>query len=482
MSFFDSPKVKAEAPSFLDIESLPVSPALRLTMKELGFLKLTPIQARSIPSLVEGKDLIGQSKTGSGKTLAYTIPILEKMDLSFRGVQALVLCPTRELCSQVAREVRKLGRRVSGLNVLVLSGGSPVFLQVNALNQGAQVVVGTPGRILDLLNRGSLDLSRAFSVVLDEADRMLDMGFQDDVERILSALPKKRQMVFFSATFPDSIHAMSRNYQEDPVKVMVEEDSSSVPEIRQEFYEVFPEKKLELFYSLLQQNSCESTIVFCNQKRTVMELTRFLAEKNLSVAGLQGDLEQRDRDRVLAKFRNRSTRILVATDVAARGLDIEDLDWVVNFDFPLSPENYVHRMGRTGRAGKKGVATSLVTSRELQKLRRIETDRGVEITQKTAPLSSLKSSDKVLADDAKYEAKMETLFIAGGRKEKVRPGDILGALTGEAGGLSADKIGKIEIHDHFSYVAISKDVSAQVLVSLREGRIKGRHFRVDRVR
>jgi ATP-independent RNA helicase DbpA len=466
-----------------DFSDLPLSPALLEVVKELGFEKLTPIQARSIPLLLEGKDLIGQSKTGSGKTAAFGLPLLERIEISSgrRVLQALVLSPTRELCTQVAREIRKLGRRHSGLQVLVLAGGQPIYPQANALEKGIHIAVGTPGRVVDLLRRGALDLSRLDTFVLDEADRMLDMGFQEDMEKILKKAPKERQTVLFSATFPSSILSMSKAYQRDPVRVTIESESDEAHSIRQVAYEVDPSNKVKGLLWLLQQHKPESAIVFCNFKATVSELSRAFLQSGVSVGSIHGDLEQHERDRVMAKFRNQSTRVLIATDVAARGIDIEKLDLVVNYDLPSKVDVYTHRIGRTGRAGKSGLAVSFASARERGKIQTIEKSTGVKFDWK-----KLASNEQLNAEVAKTElhsdAKMDTLYISGGRKEKMRPGDILGALTGEAGGLSGSDVGKIEIHDHFSYVAVSRKVSQRALERLAAGRIKGRKFRVEKVK
>ena len=461
--------------------SLSLSSSLIRVVEELGYTSLTPIQAQSIPLLLAGKDLIGQSKTGSGKTAAFALPILQKLNLQNRKLQSLILCPTRELCTQVAREIRKLGRYHPGLQVLILSGGTPIYPQLNSLEQGVHIAVGTPGRILDHLNRQTLDLRAISFLVLDEADRMLDMGFQEDMEKILREVPTARQTILFSATFPSTIESLSRAYQNQPVRVTIEEDQSSIPAIRQLFYEVQPTAKFNNLLWLLQKHKPESAILFCNLKTTVIELTRDLTKAGISCACLHGDLEQSERDRVMAKFRNQSVRLLVATDVAARGLDVENLETVINFDLPSSAEVYVHRIGRTGRAGKKGLAIALLTSREKGKIQSIETYSGVKVELKTLGQSEMVDIVE-FKKSSSQDALMTTLFISGGRKEKLRPGDILGALTGEAGGLESSSIGKIEIHDHFSYVAVSRQNVAAVLERLREGRIKGRKFRIELVR
>ncbi len=501
----------------LTFDTLPLSRDLIEVTRELGYQTMTPIQAESIPLLLEGKDLIGQSKTGSGKTAAFALPILNRItprQIQLKQVQALILCPTRELCTQVAREIRKIGRKHSGLQVLIVSGGHPIYPQLCALEKGVHIVVGTPGRVLDLLSRQKLNLSMVNTVVLDESDRMLDMGFQDEMEQILKEVPKPRQMVFFSATFPRSIESMSRAYQTNATRITIEStDGPASPDIQQLLFETDDSEfstsqatdKLTTLIGIFKTQQPESAIVFCNLKATVTDLTRRLTLAGISAACIHGDLEQADRDRVMAKFRNHSTRILVATDVAARGIDVENLDIVVNFDFPAKADVYVHRIGRTGRAGKKGLAISFASTHENIKVRAIEKFMGIKLERASSASliaslvasggsTSIQQLDVPTTRDADQavspithsgiiaEAKMDTLFIAGGRKDKLRPGDILGALTGEAGQMKAGDVGKIEIHDRFAYVAISKSLSEAALQSLRDGRIKGRKFRVERVK
>jgi ATP-independent RNA helicase DbpA len=462
----------------MDFATLPLAPPLLQVLEELEFKTATPIQAQSIPVLLEGKDLVGQAKTGSGKTAAFTLPILQRVRLGNRRLQALVLCPTRELCAQVAGEIRKLARRLPGLQVLVLAGGQPIRPQVDALEKGAHLAVGTPGRILDLLDREVLDPSTLHTVVLDEADRMLDMGFREDMERILSTTPKSRQTVLFSATFPPDIEALSRTFQKSPTRVTVEEAPDSVPAIQQLRYDCAPEQKTELLIRILRHYQPASAIVFCNLKANVTELQQALTSAGVSADGLQGDLEQFERDRVMAKFRNGSTRVLIATDVAGRGIDVEALDAVINFDLPMQPEPYVHRIGRTGRAGRTGLAIALVTPRDTRKVDDIEHATGVKLER--GDVESLPSADPRNA--VKLESNWETLYISAGRKDKMRPGDILGALTGEAGGLNATDVGKIEIQDRISYVAVARRVARVAFQRLSEGRIKGRKHRIERVK
>ena len=465
----------------LDFRSLPLPPPLLAVVEELGFSTLTPVQAESIPALLAGRDLIGQSKTGSGKTAAFSLPILARVSTSERTLGALVLCPTRELSAQVARELRKLGRRLPGLQVLVLAGGEPLRPQAHALARGVHVVVGTPGRVRDHLQRETLTLDAVTTVVLDEADRMLDMGFEEDMQEILAALPRRRQTVFFSATFQASIEAMSRKFQRDPVRVSIASDDADAPDVRQLLLKAEPEHKLDALRWALAHHPHESAIVFANQKATVADLHAKLEHAGVSVASLHSDLEQYERDRVMAKFRNASTRVLVATDVAARGIDVTHLDLVINFDLPSQADLYVHRIGRTGRAGKPGLAITLAGTRDKPKLKAIEERTGVKL-ERVRPEESAPADDEAPAPVLERAAAMDTLRIAGGRKQKMRPGDILGALTGEAGGLQGSDIGKIEIHDNFSYVAVAKSVSRAAQRSLSAGRIKGKRFVVSLIK
>lgn len=461
----------------MDFSALALSPPLLQVLEELEFKTATPIQAQSIPVLLQGRDLVGQAQTGSGKTAAFALPLLQKVQLQHRKVQALVLCPTRELCAQVAGEIRRLGRRLPGLQVLVLAGGQPIRPQLEALEKGAHLAVGTPGRVLDVLDREALETRQLSTVVLDEADRMLDMGFREDMERILGAMPPRRQTVLFSATFPPDIEALSRDFQRQPVRVTVE-TATAGPDIQQVRYDCEPGDKQVLLLRILRHYQPASAIVFCNLKATVVELKKSLSASGVSVDGLQGDLEQFERDRVMAKFRNQSTRVLIATDVAGRGIDVEALDAVINFDLPMQAEPYVHRIGRTGRAGRAGLAVSIVTPRDGRKVDDIELATSVKLER--GDVESLPSADPRNA--VSLESTWDTLYISAGRKDKMRPGDILGALTGEAGGLNATDVGKIEIQDHVAYVAVARRVSRVAFQRLSEGRIKGRRHKIERVK
>lgn len=455
----------------MNFSSLKLSDDTLTVLSELGFEKMTPIQAEAIPALLAGKDVIGQSKTGSGKTVAFALPLLKRIDVDNKHLQALVLCPTRELCTQVAREIRRLGRRQGALQVLIVCGGQPMGPQLTGLRMGAPIVVATPGRLVDVLMRARPDLEDLKMLVLDEADRMLEMGFEADMELIMNELPKTRQTALFSATYPSTIQSLSRKFQIQPVRIEIKDEEGAKAGIEQSYYEAEPEEKPRLLARVLRRMDPEAAIIFCNLKITTTDLAASLRKDGFSAAALNGDLEQQERDEVLAKFRNGSLRFLIATDVAARGLDIQDLPLVINHDLPQEPEVYVHRIGRTGRAGQSGTALSLISAFEKIRLTEIQLATGSKLELVSLPPKG------DLSGEAR-PAKMRTLFIGGGRKDKVRPGDLLGALTGEAGGLSAAEVGKIEIHDHFSYVAVARAVAPQILRKLSNGRIKGRKFTV----
>jgi ATP-independent RNA helicase DbpA len=454
-------------------EKLALSPALLSVIEELKYTQMTPIQAQSIPILLKGEDLIGQSKTGSGKTAAFALPILNKIKVNKSAIQALIICPTRELAAQVVRETRTLGRRLIGLKVLVLTGGQSGRDQTKSLSNGAHIIVGTPGRLLDHINREHLDLNDIKTLILDEADKMLEMGFEDDIRSIISFLPNNRQTALFSATFPEGVEVMSKRYQKNPKTIKIENIISETSGIESIAYETEVTEKLNTLMRVLQTHPSKSTLIFCNMKSTVNEILEKLLEQDASAAALHGDLDQRARDQVMAKFRNNSLRILVATDVAARGLDIDHLELVINYDLPLQADTYVHRIGRTGRAGRSGVAVSLATQRDELRLIEFEKAAGKKIDRKKLGFKNQLGIAKELK-----ESQMKTLFISGGRKDKLRPGDILGALTSQPGGLIATDIGKIEIHDKFSYVAVSSQKAKAAMEKLRADRIKGHKYQI----
>lgn len=457
---------------------LKLLPDLEATLLELGFALMTPVQEATIPLFLEGRDLIVQAQTGSGKTAAFALPILQNLDLSRVEVQALILCPTRELGAQVATQIRTLGRKLKDLRVLLLAGGQPSRAQAERLLSGVHIVVGTPGRTLDHIERQRLDPRQLQYVVLDEADRILDMGFQDEMEQIRRHLPEPRQTALFSATYPEGIANLSRNFQKRPQKIEMAttQGEEFTPEgIQQLYFETEGESKTQSLIRVLQEFEPKSALVFCNQKSTISAVVEELNRAGAQTAGLHGDLEQRDRDQVLALFRNGSTRFLIATDVAARGLDIADLDLVVNYDLPHSAETFVHRVGRTGRAGRVGVALTLVSDNERLKLTEL---LGSTDIHPTAAKVGFRHQYTLKPDSPLRAALMQTLVITGGRKDKLRAGDILGALTGEVGALEAKSVGKIEIHERFSFVAIEARWAVKAMQRLQNGRIKNRRFLV----
>jgi ATP-independent RNA helicase DbpA len=448
---------------------LNLAPALLDNLESLGYLQMTPIQAEALPHVLAGRDLIARAKTGSGKTVAFGLGLLQLLKLQSFAVQALVLCPTRELADQVARELRRLARTSANTKIVTLCGGVPFGPQVGSLEHGAHIVVGTPGRILKHLQKRTLQLERLKAVVLDEADRMLDMGFHDDMATILSATPPQRQTLLFSATYPETIRELSAAFQREPVEVTVESQHSDL-KIRQRFYEVEKGRRSKTLAALLAQYKPASTVVFCHTRQQCQEVAGELQQRGIQALALHGDLEQKERDLVLVRFANRSVPVLVATDVAARGLDIKELEAVINYELPRDPEIYVHRIGRTGRAGSKGLALSLFIPSEAMRVTAIE-----QYQDSKVQYEELRSLD--LPEGFSLMPPMVTLCIDGGRKEKVRPGDILGALTADAA-VPGDKVGKIDIFDHVAYVAIDRSVRKKALRLLSEGKIKGRRFKV----
>ncbi|HDU8491871.1 TPA: ATP-dependent RNA helicase DbpA [Aeromonas hydrophila] len=454
-----------------EFSSLNLSPALQDNLASLGYLQMTPIQAQSLPLVLDGKDLIAKAKTGSGKTAAFGLGLLANLDVNRLEVQALVLCPTRELADQVATEIRRLARALPNVKLVTLCGGTPTAPQSATLSFGAHIAVGTPGRILKHLEQGTLELDGLKTLVLDEADRMLDMGFGEDINRVISHAPRHRQTLLFSATYPEGIAQMSRGVQRNPVEVSVEslhEDSA----IEQKLYEVPAGQRLDALGWLLSHYQPSSCVVFCNTKRACNDVADHLAAKGFSALALNGDLEQRERDQVLVRFANGSATILVATDVAARGLDIKELGAVINYELTYDPEVHVHRIGRTGRAGQQGLALSLYQPNEAQRVNFIEEYQQAPIPQ--GDLAGIGRDIKPIAPQ------MVTLSIDAGRKSKVRAGDILGALTGE-GGIAGADVGKIQISEQYSYVAVKRQVASAALKRLQEGKIKGRSYRARKL-
>ncbi len=436
----------------------------------LGYAAMTPIQTQSLPHILAGRDVIAQGKTGSGKTAAFGLGLLQKLQVKRFRIQSLVLCPTRELADQVAKEIRRLGRAIHNIKVLTLCGGTPFGPQVGSLEHGAHIIVGTPGRILDHLSRGTLKLNDVNMLVLDEADRMLDMGFQDAMDSIVDQTPAKRQTLLFSATFPEQIQSIARRIMTEPEMVQVASTHDETS-IKQHFYRVADNtQRRTALRLLLMHYHPESALVFCNTKRETQEVADELHSYGFSALALHGDLEQRDRDQTLVQFASKSVSILVATDVAARGLDIDALDAVINYHLCHDSEGHLHRIGRTGRAGNRGIACSLFTDQEGYKVSLLDGDVDPVLDAEQLPPLSL-------LDKPAIKPSMATLQIDGGKKQKLRPGDILGALTGE-GGIAGRQVGKINISDNWAYVAVSRDAVKSALKKLGQGRLKGRTFRV----
>ena len=456
-------------------ESLGLAPELVQVTQELGYQAPTDIQAAAIPALLAGRDLIGKSKTGSGKTAAFALPMLQRLDLGRRELQGLVLCPTRELSAQVRRDIRTLGRNLPGLTVLELVGGQPARGQREALARGAHLAVGTPGRVMDLLGSGALDTESLRILVLDEADRMLDMGFGPDVATVVRKLPVDRQTVLFSATLPDEIERMASAYQREAVRVSTETTGSSAPAIKEWKVLTPPDDRFEALVRVLACRPHESAIIFCNYKASVQQVTDRLQGAGVSADRLDGSLDQCHRDQVLSRFRADSVSRLVATDVAGRGIDVEGLDLVVNYELPQQPEIYVHRIGRTGRAEASGQAVSLAVGPQDARVASIEDLTGNRLSELRLDASGRSHRD--LLKGLAGPAPMRSILISGGRKDKVRPGDIVGALTGDAGGLAGNAIGKIEVQDKLSYVAVQHDLAPMAAERLNRGRIKGKRYR-----
>jgi len=456
--------------------TLALQPPLLVSLETLGYARMTPVQAQSLPPMLAGHDVIVQARTGSGKTAAFGLALLQDIDVGLTRLQALVLCPTRELADQVSKAIRKLAANIPNVKLLTLCGGMPLAPQLASLAHDPHIVVGTPGRIQELLKKGSLHGGGVKLVVLDEADRLLDMGFAAALDDILGRIAKHHQTLLFSATYTDEVRAVSRRVQRDPVTVTVEDPADREVAIEQRFHEVEPGHKLDALAQLLggvrgvDAAAVRQALVFCNTRREVDAVARELDRRGHSALALHGDMEQRDRDEVLVRFRNHSCNVLVATDVAARGLDIVGLPLVVCYDVAHDAETHAHRIGRTGRAGRRGLAITLCTPRERPKAAAIETLAGAPLPWRA--LKIVPARGKTL-----HPAPMQTLVIDAGRRDKLRPGDILGALTGDAGLVAAD-VGRIDVFAARAYVAISRARAGKALERLRAGKIKGRNFRV----
>ncbi|MBI6510769.1 ATP-dependent RNA helicase DbpA [Proteus vulgaris] len=451
--------------SFAELNALPAEQLANLN--ELGYLTMTSVQEAALPAILAGKDVRAQAKTGSGKTAAFGLGVLQHIDAKQFNTQSLILCPTRELADQVANELRRLARYLPNIKVLTLCGGVPFSIQRDSLIHAAHIIVATPGRLLDHLKKETVTLDDVKTLVLDEADRMLDMGFFDDINDIISRIPTARQTLLFSATWPNEIATISRKIQQNPITIEIN-SVDELPAVEQQFYEISRHDKIGLLQKLLSREQPASCVVFCNTKRDCQDVYETLTESNQSVLALHGDMEQRERDQTLIRFSNGSCRVLVATDVAARGLDIKALEMVINYELSWDPEVHVHRIGRTARAGESGLAISFCAPEEIQRANALEEMLHMKINWLPVP-SGLQITP--------LEAMMATLCIDGGKKAKMRPGDILGALTGDMGFSGAD-IGKIMINQTHAYVAVKQSIAKQVWKQLQQGKIKGKSVKV----
>lgn len=524
----------------LKFEELNVDEKILKAIGDMGFEEASPIQAKAIPVVLEGKDIVGQAQTGTGKTAAYGIPMLQSIDPKLKCVQAVVLCPTRELAIQVADEIRKLAKYMSSIKVLPVYGGQEIVRQIKSLKTGVQIVVGTPGRVMDHMRRKTVKFDKVKMVILDEADEMLDMGFREDMETILTQMPEERQTVMFSATMPKAIMDIARTFQNDAEVIKVVRKELTVENIEQYYFEVRSKNKDEILSRLIDIYNPKLSVVFCNTKKQVDDLISKLKGRGYFADGIHGDMKQAQRDRVMNDFRKGKTEILIATDVAARGIDVDDVDIVFNYDLPQDEEYYVHRIGRTGRAGRAGLAFSFVTGKEIYKLKDIERycktkimarqipslddvkntriDNLFEQVRKTLEAGGLadmraiveeKINDEdytsidlaaallkmVLGDDHDREddvlpvhfddndgngSKMVRLFINIGKKDKVKPSNILGAIAGESG-MPGKLVGSIDMYDAYTFVEVPRKYADIVLKAMSNNvQIKGRTVNIEK--
>lgn len=520
-------------------EEMGLSEEIQKAVRYMGFEEASPIQAKAIPAMISGIDLIGQAQTGTGKTAAFGIPILEKVDPKLKKLQAIVLCPTRELAIQVADEIRNLSRYMHGIKVLPIYGGQDIVKQIRSLKSGTQIVIGTPGRVMDHMRRKTMKLDFVHTVVLDEADEMLNMGFREDIEFVLSGVPEERQTVLFSATMPKPIMEITKKFQNNAKVIKVTKKELTVPNIEQYYYDVKPKKKEEVLSRLLDIYSPRLSVVFCNTKKQVDLLVNALLGRGYFAAGLHGDMKQEQRDRVMQGFRTGKTEILVATDVAARGIDVDEVEAVFNYDLPQDDEYYVHRIGRTGRAGREGRAFSFVSGKEVYKLKEIQRYCKTKIyAQKVPSLNDVantkmenilddvervieqedldmminaieervnnseftamdmaaaflkiccgmtednkntEENDWEFGDTGAGEDGMVRLFINIGKKQRVRPGDILGVIAGESG-MDGKLIGTIDMYDKYTFVEVPREYAREVLNAMKNVKIKGKTVAVE---
>lgn len=518
-------------------DELELNPQILRGIKEMGFEEATPIQGRAIPVLMEGADVIGQAQTGTGKTAAFGIPLLQKVDSQNKSTQAIVLCPTRELAIQVADEIRSLSKYMHGVKVLPVYGGQDIGKQIRSLKGGAQIIIGTPGRVMDHLRRKTIRCDEVHTIVLDEADEMLNMGFREDIETVLSYLPEERQTVLFSATMPKPILDITKKFQKDAVIIKEVKKELTVPSIEQYYYDVKRKDKVEVLSRLLDVYNPKLSLVFCNTKRMVDEVVETLQGRGYFAEGLHGDMKQQQRDRVMNSFRNGRTEILVATDVAARGIDVDDVEAVFNYDLPQDDEYYVHRIGRTGRAGRAGQAFTFVKGKEVYKLKDIQRYCKTKILAKPIPTMDdvahikqekimnhianvideedlagiidtleqyINESDYTAMDiaaaflklamgekeeqpasaadfnfeDTGAEEGMVRLFINIGKKENIRPGDVLGAIAGESG-IPGKVVGAIDMYDKYTFVEVPREYGREVLLAMSNVKIKGKAINIE---
>ena len=521
----------------IKFEELDICNEIRRAVQYMGFEEATPIQTKAIPVILEGKDIIGQAQTGTGKTAAFGIPLLQKIDPKNKKLQAVVLCPTRELAIQVAEEIRNLAKYMHGIKILPIYGGQDIVKQIRSLKSGTQLIIGTPGRVMDHMRRRTIKMDEVHTVVLDEADEMLNMGFREDIETILEGVPEDRQTVLFSATMPKAILEITKKFQKNAELIKVTKKELTVPNIEQFYYEVKPKNKEEVLARLLDIYSPKLSVVFCNTKKQVDLLVTALLGRGYFAAGLHGDMKQVQRDRVMQGFRSGKTDILVATDVAARGIDVDEVEAVFNYDLPQDEEYYVHRIGRTGRAGRIGRSFSFVSGREVYKLKDIqrycktkiyaqkvpslndvantkmdnvleEIDHMIEKEDLTMMLEAIENKvnnydytamdmaaaflkmcmgvtdetqdedEMDFGDTGAEEPGMVRLFINIGKKQKARPGDILGALAGESG-MPGKLIGTIDMFDKYTFVEVPREYARDVLKAMKNAKIKGKSIAIE---
>ncbi len=453
-------------------KGLGLSPEILANLESLKYLEMTPIQEQGLPFILAGRDLIGQANTGSGKTAAFGLGILAQLDMALNDPQALVLCPTRELADQVCVEIRRLARFTSNIKVLSLAGGTEERHKIKSLKQGAHIVVGTPGRIIKLIEKGALKLDGLKVFVLDEADRLLELGFSSEINAIVAHTPQNRQTLLFSATFPHGIKALSSSLQDDPAQVSID-SQHEINDLKQLFFKVDGEDhKPDALMLLLGHYRPESAIIFCKSRVVCAKVAQLLRKQQVEALEIHSDLQQQDRTLVLTKFANKSCCVLVATDLAARGLDIKNVGAVINYDLPSEHELYIHRIGRTARAGLQGLALSLFIGKQRYYLAGIADY--LKVACEIVELSVLKRNKEFA-----LKPSMATIYISGGRKDNIRPGDILGALTKEAG-LEAKDVGAIRILEVNTYVAVAVQKVQQAVSRLQAGKIKGKKYRIGK--